>query len=98
MPGLGHWLTKEATRVALGAFMAEVGNPIIGVVRDILGPLTKTRWGTKALLAMLSVAAIAGLAYLGKPLGPWGVGGIVVINVAYAIFRREQDKQKGDST
>lgn len=65
---------------------------------DFFAPLTKTRWGTKALLAMLSVGAIAGLAYLGKPLTPWEVGGITAINVVYAIFRRPQDKQKGDST
>lgn len=77
--------------------MADVGNPIIEIMRDFFGPLTKTRWGTKALLAMLSVGSIAGLAYIGKSLTPWEVGGVVAINVVYAIFRRPQDKQKGDS-
>lgn len=82
--------------------MAEVGNPIIEIVRDILGPLTKTKWGTKALLAMLIAGAAGYLTYLDKIPGEWCAGVFIAIFVAFSFFRGAQEKReqsnKGEGT
>lgn len=75
--------------------MAEL-HPWLEVLRDILGPLTKTKWGTKALLAMASVGAISYLTYIDKITDPWAaVSGIAVVFIAYCIFRLKQETNGG---
>lgn len=59
---------------------------------DFFGPLTKTKWGTKALLAMASVGTIGYLTYIEKP-DPWAFSAIAVIFIAYCIFRQKQEKK-----
>ena len=62
---------------------------------DFFGPLTKTKWGTKAIVAILSIGVIGYLAYIEKP-DPWAFGAIAVIFLAYCIFRRKQE-QNGET-
>lgn len=61
---------------------------------DFFGPLTKTKWGTKALIAMTSVGTIGYLTYIEKP-DPWAFSAIAVIFTVYCIFRQKQETNGG---
>lgn len=79
---------------AIGTFLVEKAmEGTFKFLTDFFGPLTKTKWGTKALLAMSSVGCIGYLTYIDKITDPWAtVLGIVVIFVTYCVFRQKQEK------
>lgn len=63
----------------------------LGFVVDFFGPLTKTKWGTKALLAISIILAIGYLTYIDKISGEWCVAGMVVTFALYVLARNVQE-------
>ena len=83
-------ILSKGKDAAINSIVEKAMDGTFKFLTDFFGPLTKTKWGTKALLAMVSVGAISYLTYIDKI--AWEtVSGIVVIFVAYCVFRRKQE-------
>ena len=91
MPGLGHHIVDKATKIAVKSALEVIVNDLKSVALAILTPLTKTRWGTKLILAIGSIGSLAWLVSLDKIAGLHGAVAIAIIAVAYFVFRSKQE-------